>query len=85
MGATMALQQRMTPQPTMDPTQARMMMTMMPIVMTVVFYQFASGLVLYWMLSNILAIAHQLWIRRSTQAKSVPARMSNRQKAESNP
>jgi YidC/Oxa1 family membrane protein insertase len=68
MGATMFLQQRMTPQPTMDAAQARMMTTMMPIVMTVVFYRFASGLVLYWMLSNVLAIAHQLWIRRGFQA-----------------
>ena len=67
MGATMFLQQKMTPQPTMDATQARMMTTMMPIVMTFVFYQFASGLVLYWMLSNVLAIAHQLWIRRGSQ------------------
>jgi YidC/Oxa1 family membrane protein insertase len=67
MGATMFLQQRMTPQPTMDAMQARMMTTMMPIVMTFVFYQFASGLVLYWMLSNVLAIAHQLWIRRGSQ------------------
>jgi YidC/Oxa1 family membrane protein insertase len=66
MGATMFLQQRMTPQPTVDATQARMMTTMMPIVMTVVFYRFASGLVLYWMLSNVLAIAHQLWIRRAS-------------------
>ena len=31
---------------------------------TVVFYQFASGLVLYWMVSNVLAIAHQLWVGR---------------------
>ncbi len=72
MGATMFLQQKMTPQPTMDPAQARMMTTMMPIVMTVVFYQFASGLVLYWMLSNVLAIAHQLWIRRSSRLKQSP-------------
>jgi YidC/Oxa1 family membrane protein insertase len=70
MGATMVLQQRMTPQPTMDPAQARMMTTVMPIVMLVVFYQFASGLVLYWMLSNVLAIAHQLWIRRGNEARS---------------
>jgi len=81
MGATMFLQQRMTPQPSMDPTQARMMMTMMPIVMTVVFYQFASGLVLYWMLSNVLAIAHQLWIRRESRGK--PAAKAPREKAES--
>jgi YidC/Oxa1 family membrane protein insertase len=70
MGATMVLQQRMTPQPAMDPAQARMMTTVMPIVMTVVFYQFASGLVLYWMLSNVLAIAHQLWIRRGNEARA---------------
>lgn len=73
MGATMVLQQRMTPQPTMDAAQARMMTTMMPIVMTVVFYQFASGLVLYWLLSNVLAIAHQLWIRRSLGARPSPS------------
>ncbi|MGH9365827.1 MAG: membrane protein insertase YidC, partial [Thermoanaerobaculia bacterium] len=67
MGASMVLQQRMTPTPAMDPTQARMMMTIMPIMMTVLFYQFPSGLVLYWMVSNVLAIAHQRWIGRSIQ------------------
>jgi YidC/Oxa1 family membrane protein insertase len=50
-----------------DPAQARMMMTIMPIMMTVIFYQFPSGLVLYWMLSNVLAIGHQLWIGRKMQ------------------
>ena len=39
-------------------------MTIMPIMMTVLFYQFPSGLVLYWFVSNILAIAHQLVIGR---------------------
>ncbi len=62
MGATMVFQQRITPMQGMDPAQQKMMQTMMPIVMTVVFYQFPSGLVLYWMVSNMLAIAHQLWI-----------------------
>ncbi|NQZ97074.1 MAG: membrane protein insertase YidC [Myxococcales bacterium] len=65
MGATMVVQQRMTPTPSMDPAQARMMTTVMPIMMTVLFYQFASGLVLYWMTSNVLAISHQRWIGRS--------------------
>ena len=69
MGATMVLQQRITPMQ-MDPAQARMMMTIMPIMMTFVFYQFASGLVLYWMVSNVLAIAHQLWIGRNLRAGS---------------
>ena len=64
MGATMFLQQKLTPMQTPDPTQARMMMVVMPVMMTVLFYQFPSGLVLYWMLSNVLAILHQLWIGR---------------------
>jgi len=63
MGASMVLQQKMTPM-TIDPAQARMMLIMMPVMMTVLFYQFPSGLVLYWMVSNLLGIAHQLWVRR---------------------
>jgi YidC/Oxa1 family membrane protein insertase len=63
MGGTMILQQRMTPT-TMDPAQARMMMTVMPVMFTVLFYQFPSGLVLYWMVSNLLAIGHQAWVNR---------------------
>lgn len=62
MGATMFLQQKITPMQQMDPAQQKMMVTMMPIMMTFVFYQFPSGLVLYWMVSNVLAVSHQLWI-----------------------
>ncbi|HVN40039.1 MAG TPA: membrane protein insertase YidC [Myxococcota bacterium] len=64
MGVTMFIQQKITPMQTPDPTQARMMMVVMPVMMTVLFYQFPSGLVLYWMLSNVLAILNQLWIGR---------------------
>jgi YidC/Oxa1 family membrane protein insertase len=64
MGGTMYLQQKITPIQTPDPAQARMMLVIMPVMMTVLFYQFASGLVLYWMMSNVLAILHQLWIGR---------------------
>jgi len=69
MGATMVLQQRITPMQA-DPAQAKMMMTVMPVMMTVIFYQFPSGLVLYWMVSNMLAISHQLWIGRGIRAKT---------------
>ena len=65
MGGSMVLQQKLTPQTSMDPAQAQMMMTIMPVMFTLLFYQFPSGLVLYWMVSNFLAIAHQLWINRS--------------------
>jgi YidC/Oxa1 family membrane protein insertase len=64
-GLTMLVQQRITPMQGMDPAQQKMMTTMMPIVMTVVFYQFPSGLVLYWMVSSVLAVSHQLWIGKS--------------------
>lgn len=73
MGATMFLQQKITPMQTPDPAQARMMMTIMPVMMTVLFYQFPSGLVLYWMLSNVLAILHQLWIGRNMGPPGAPA------------
>ena len=71
MGGSMVLQQRLTPM-TMDPAQAKMMMTVMPIMMTFLFYQFPSGLVLYWMVSNILGIAHQIWVGRK-QRKAAAA------------
>lgn len=67
MGLSMVVQQRMTPM-TMDPAQARMMMTIMPVMMTVLFYQFPSGLVLYWMVSNLLAIGHQAWVGQRQRA-----------------
>ena len=67
MGATMVVQQRITPMQA-DPAQARMMMVVMPVMMTVMFYQFPSGLVLYWMISNLLAIGHQLWVGRRIRA-----------------
>jgi len=68
MGASMVIQQRITPTQ-VDPAQAKMMMIVMPIMMTVLFYQFPSGLVLYWLVSNILAISHQLWIGRGIRAQ----------------
>jgi len=57
MGATMLISQKMQP-PMGDPMQAKMMM-MMPIVFTVIFINFSSGLVLYWLTNNILSILQQ--------------------------
>jgi YidC/Oxa1 family membrane protein insertase len=70
MGVSMVLQQKITPTASVDPAQARMMMTVMPVMMTVLFYQFPSGLVLYWFVSNILAISHQLLIGRRMRGAS---------------
>jgi YidC/Oxa1 family membrane protein insertase len=65
MGASMVVQTRMTPT-TMDPAQARMMNTVMPVMFTLLFYQFASGLVLYWFVSNVLGILQQIYTNRSS-------------------
>jgi YidC/Oxa1 family membrane protein insertase len=62
MGATMFVQQKMSP-PMGDPTQAKMMM-FMPIVFTFVFINFSSGLVLYWLINNVLSIAQQYYISK---------------------
>jgi YidC/Oxa1 family membrane protein insertase len=57
MGASMLLQQWMTPVQG-DPTQRRMMM-LMPVVFTVMFLGFPSGLVLYWLVNNVISIGQQ--------------------------
>ena len=64
MGGSMLLQQRLSPAPNADPQQ-RQMMTLMSVMFTFMFYQFASGLVLYWFVSNLLGIAQQLLVNRA--------------------
>jgi len=62
MGATMFLQQRLSPPPG-DPSQAKFMM-MMPLIFTVIFVNFPAGLVLYWLTNNILSISQQYYITK---------------------
>jgi YidC/Oxa1 family membrane protein insertase len=64
MGASMFLQQKMTPTPG-DPSQAKMMM-FLPIVFTFLFINFPSGLVLYWLTNNIISIGQQYRIKKSS-------------------
>ncbi len=68
MGATMIIQQRMTPT-SMDPAQNKMMM-FMPIIFTFLFLNFATGLVLYWLMNNIFSIAQQLYANRKLKKES---------------
>jgi len=67
MGATQFISQKMTPT-SADPTQARMML-IMPVVMTLFFLNFQSGLVLYWLTSNVLQIGQQALINRLMKRK----------------
>jgi len=62
MGASMFVQQKMSP-PMGDAAQAKMMM-LMPLVFTVMFINFSSGLVLYWLVNNIISMAQQYYIQK---------------------
>jgi len=62
MGATMFLQQKMQPAPG-DPAQARIML-LMPIFLTVIFINFPSGLVLYFIVNNLFSIFQQHFVTR---------------------
>jgi len=67
MGATQFISQKMTPT-SADPAQAKMML-IMPVVMTVFFMNFQSGLVLYWLTNNVLQIGQQYIMNRMMAKK----------------
>ncbi len=69
MGITMLAQQKLNPTP-LDPVQEKIMM-ILPIVFTVFFAFFPSGLVLYWVVNNILSIAQQWAITRTIEHETV--------------
>ena len=65
MVATMIIQMKISPRPT-DPTQAKVMM-IMPVVFGVMFFFFASGLVLYWLTNNVLSIWQQWYVNKQIE------------------
>jgi YidC/Oxa1 family membrane protein insertase len=76
MGGLMFLQQKLSPPPP-DPTQAKVML-FMPVIFTVLFLGFPSGLVLYWVTNTLVTVIHQYYIlvqyeRVEKQKKVVPA------------
>jgi YidC/Oxa1 family membrane protein insertase len=72
MGATMFWQQKMMPT-TADPVQAKMFM-FMPLVFTIMFLWAPSGLVIYWLVSNVMAIGQQTLTNRIIGAPARPLR-----------
>ena len=68
---TQFLVQKMTPNPTVDPAQQKMMM-LMPLAFGFFFYSQPSGLVLYWLTGNLVGIVQQYAINRSMPAAPVP-------------
>jgi len=62
MGASMFVQQKMSPT-SMDPMQAKIFL-FMPVIFTFMFLNFPSGLVIYWLVNNLLTIAQQYYINK---------------------
>ena len=64
MGASMYYQSKLNPAPA-DPIQAKVMQ-FLPVIFTFMFLSFPAGLVLYWLLNNVLSIAQQSYIMKKT-------------------
>ena len=69
MGASMLIQQKLNPAPA-DPVQAKVMM-LMPVVFTVLFLNFPAGLVLYWLVNNVLSIIQQWFITKRIESTAI--------------
>lgn len=69
MGASMIIQTKLNPKPT-DPIQAKVM-TWMPVIFSVFFFFFPAGLVLYWVVNNIISIWQQWYINKSIHAEAL--------------
>ena len=72
MGITMFVQQKMTPATGGNPQQQKFMQ-FMPIIFTFLFLSFPSGLVLYWLVSNLLSIAQQFYVNRRLAKEAAEA------------
>jgi YidC/Oxa1 family membrane protein insertase len=68
---TMLLTQRMTPQPGMDPSQQKMMTLMMPLMLGVISWNLAAGLCLYWSEGNLIALAQQAVMNRTSLGREM--------------
>ncbi len=64
MGVTMYIQQKLTPNTMTDPMQQKIFQWL-PAIMTIFFISFPAGLVLYWLVNNILTIAQQVYINKA--------------------
>ena len=75
MAATMWIQTSLNPEPP-DPVQAKVM-KVMPIMFSIMFFFFPAGLVLYWLVNNVLSIAQQWQITRMMEREGHGAHKKN--------
>lgn len=78
MGASMIIQTKLNP-PATDPVQQKVMQ-IMPVMMSIFFFWFPAGLVLYWLVNNILSIAQQWFINKTIHAETL-ARQSGKKRS----
>ena len=74
--------QRMTPQGGMDPQQQKMMNMMMPVMLGVISWNLSSGLCLYWVVGNVVAMLMQMALNRSDlgrQQREMAAKRARKQ------
>ncbi|WP_181295993.1 membrane protein insertase YidC [Pseudomonas sp. Q2-TVG4-2] len=71
MGVTMFIQQQLNPTPP-DPMQAKVM-KLLPVIFTFFFLWFPAGLVLYWVVNNVLSIGQQWYITRKIERQTAAA------------
>jgi YidC/Oxa1 family membrane protein insertase len=77
---TQVVMQRMTPTPGGDPSQ-KLMMQLMPVMLTAMFYGASSGLVLYWLTGNVVGIVQQYFFNKmGPQPAAAPAKASSQKK-----
>jgi YidC/Oxa1 family membrane protein insertase len=76
MGASMIVQTYLNPAPA-DPLQAKIM-KIMPVVFSIFFFFFPAGLVLYWLVNNILSIAQQWYINKTIHAETLAKKGSGK-------
>lgn len=74
MGATMFLQSSLNP-PATDPIQAKVM-KIMPVAFSVFFFFFPAGLVLYWLVNNILSVWQQWYVNKKIHAEAVAKKVN---------
>jgi len=70
MTGTSFVMQKMSTVDTSSNPQQKMMMNMMPVILIFVFWNMPSGLIIYWIMQNILQIAHQYYVNKRTTKKA---------------
>ncbi|HZQ96112.1 MAG TPA: membrane protein insertase YidC [Candidatus Sulfotelmatobacter sp.] len=78
MVVSMLVVQKMTPQAGMDPTQQKMMTVMMPLMMGFIFFRLAAGLNLYYAEANLISIAQQAVMNRTSLGQEMREMMAKR-------